>query len=507
MKRNNNLWNLWNRRISYLNRCYDIGKPIITDSMYDALLSYLRNNMCCSVLWNNRQSVNYTQSLYMDMQSVEVVDHLPQLPLWPYKSLKIDGIALEVVYKKGRLCYIATRGNANKGKSVLRYLDSIDIFHLPKIVPYDSLLVVRGEVGLPWKDFFENYPEGLHPRNIVAGLFSRKSSVSLFKPTLHFWTYQALSPRILERNSADVFLSKLGFKPVPKLKSQHTDVFTNSQLYRWWKRMSRLLPSDGLVLKTNNNLDYNTCNRGFHQGCIAYKFTSLSQWSTVRRISWNISRFGRFVIVIHIDPIRLQGSKISQATGNSWGWCQSNMLNIGSLVEVVRSGSIIPKIINVIPSKESVNLHLCPFCHSYPKIVGRHLYCPKYSCMGRFKSLVAYSLGWMNCRFWNRSKLAMIDQHSIQGWRIFLQHIKSTNMSLFIEIWQKVKRLTGSHVLILYGVPGVTLETTSAFPDYRDLLEYLQKGKRKVYEGLVKHNRRIFRLYHLLFNKKFRMIL
>jgi DNA ligase (NAD+) len=102
-----------------------------------------------------------------------------------------------------------------------------------------------------------------------------------------------------------------------------------------------------------------------HRWQVAIKSKGQTATSTVRNIKWQVGRTGNITPVLEIEPVSLSGATIQRVTGHHAGLILKNKVGIGSVIEVIRSGEVIPKIEKIIKSAEAVVIpDHCPECHT-----------------------------------------------------------------------------------------------------------------------------------------------
>ena len=120
---------------------------------------------------------------------------------------------------------------------------------------------------------------------------------------------------------------------------------------------------------------------------LAIKFKPEDCITEVIGFTFEMGKTGEFTPVALLKPVDLDGSVVSKASAYNYRFIEDNNLNIGSLVTLVKSGDIIPQIVNVINDMgepyDVVHEEDCPYCHS-PLIIknGIHIHCPNEHCEG-----------------------------------------------------------------------------------------------------------------------------
>lgn len=277
-------------------------------------------------------------------------------------SDKLDGCSIILTYKNGKLFSAATRGKGIKGKDILRHI--VHISNIPKEinVNYDEF-VVRGELVCPKTKIEEMLKEvseiedkeQKNGRNTIAGALNRKeSNLAVFKRA-HFVAYW----NSLDHGFAINKLKDLGFEiPYNKIIDVNT---TEQNLIN--EVTNRIKDSDyeidGIILTQLDNPDSGLetgtinpkCSRKFKIGV----YNNVAE-SVVKNITWQISKNGKLIPVLNIEPIELCGSTISNVTGHNYQNLVDKQCGIGSKVKIKRAGLVIPYLEEVLSTSSDLNL-------------------------------------------------------------------------------------------------------------------------------------------------------
>ena len=290
-------------------------------------------------------------------------------------SFKHDGVALSLEYEKGKLIKAGLRSQDGiYGENVTKHTKYIK--NIPQQLSLPITCRIRGEIEC-LKSVFETVNKNLskegkdvkaNPRNHTAGVMHREYPQEVVNMGLSFKAYNILGledpPYKTEIERAKWAKEKLG------INFTKTVSFCTTQL-DLWEENHRLLDFlvDGVVISIND-LEYQE-KAGKHgnsisanpKGKIAWKFEDEVKKSIVKNIIWQTGRTGNITPVLHFDGIDLEGTIVSKCTAHNVGIVKNNCIGIGSEIEIIKSGKIIPKIKKVIkPSGTVVYPDLCPSC-------------------------------------------------------------------------------------------------------------------------------------------------
>lgn len=326
------------------------------------------------------------------------------LPVIDYMGeVKIDGLAMTLVYKNGELQYAATRGNGDEGEDVT--LNVLTIPSIPTHIKDKRDLEVRGEVYISKKTLEElnkirkekGEPLFANARNTAAGSIRQlDSKIAASRKLSAFWYYLVNAEELGFKRHSDAldYLTELGFVTNPERKRLHgiSEVLEYVNEYAK-KRPSLDYDIDGLVFKVDN-LAYQD-DLGFTmktpRWAIAYKFPPEQVITKLEDIVLTVGRTGRITPNACLAPVRVAGSLISRATLNNEEFIKKLDIRIGDYVYLHKAGDVIPEVEKVDLSKRDPSLKeyvfpdLCPICHtklvkSESELQAR---CPNSHCPSR----------------------------------------------------------------------------------------------------------------------------
>jgi DNA ligase (NAD+) len=267
---------------------------------------------------------------------------------------KIDGVSILVTNE-----HAWTRGNGTKGSNV----DYLLPFILPKNTFIQKDHFVRGELVIMHKDFEKMKDKYENPRNMLVGILHTNVKDKKLMKMIKFIPYEVSTDKqIVSMDNFGIVTKGLTFVADTKPKTFNIDDLSN--VLRSWKS-TLPYPIDGLVIhsSTKNNIDIAIGKNT--KASIAYKENVLKVLTTVVGIEWNLSRHSIFKPKIKLDPIVLNGAKIKNVTGHNYDYIQKHKINVGTVVEISRSGDVIPYIESIVKCDEKegaqIPAELCKF--------------------------------------------------------------------------------------------------------------------------------------------------
>jgi len=301
-------------------------------------------------------------------------------------EVKLDGIAVSLMYRDGALVRGATRGDGANGEDItqnVRTISSIPLRLIGKGFP--QVLEVRGEIYMP-KAGFNNFNEKalaageklfINPRNAAAG------------------SLRQLDSRLTAARPLEMCAYSIGLVEGGKLPERHTD--TLKALQGWGflinremtvanniddcftyyrriheKRSELAYDIDGIVFKVNSRELQEQL--GFisraPRWAIAYKFPAQEETTILQDVEFQVGRTGAVTPVARLKPVFVGGVTVSNATLHNRDEISRLGVKIGDTVVVRRAGDVIPQIVAVIESKRPADARdiifptHCPVCGS-----------------------------------------------------------------------------------------------------------------------------------------------
>lgn len=301
---------------------------------------------------------------------------------------KLDGVAVELVYERGRLITASTRGDGKKGELITPNIKTIRSVPLvledggDLTVP--SRLEVRGEVFISLEGFKrlnaerlnQDLPAFANPRNAAAGsLRQLDSRITARRPLEIFFYGVGMVIDLVSESHWETLhaLQGLGFRINPHIRPKVT-IKEALDYYRELGEKRRLLPYDidGMVIKVDSlrlQQQLGSTSRS-PRWAIAYKFKALQETTRITGIEVQVGRTGALTPVAHLDPVNIGGAMVGRATLHNEDEIIRKDIRVGDTVLVQRAGDVIPEIVKVIFSKRTGQEKIfkmppgCPVCGS-----------------------------------------------------------------------------------------------------------------------------------------------
>ena len=349
---------------------------------------------------------------------------------------KLDGSALSLEYRRGRLVRAATRGSGERGEDVTA--NALRIPNIPYQLTWEGDCHVRGEVVMHLDVFREKYAKiAPNPRNLAAGSL-RQKNIEAGKgdaSDLAFHAYDVRfvsnedkhpdSPDALQfENDSDSisWLRDAGITPAEEVviegsDDEDTTISLLAETKRWTQaRDGASWEIDGVVFKLDNLAKRELLGETAHhpRWALAWKFPPEEATTVLLGIDWQTGRTGAVTPVARVAPVVVSGVTVENTTLHNAGEVERLGVSIGDKVRVVRRGDVIPKIIETLgtaqasdiegrfhadgeqfigklPPSEAPKIPVeCPECSTELRLDGAFLRCSNLSCPARLARSILY---------------------------------------------------------------------------------------------------------------------
>lgn len=320
---------------------------------------------------------------------------------------KFDGASLNLTYENGVLKSAATRGDGDIGEDVTNNAKVIS--SIPFKIPYDGLIEIRGEVVIAKSDFEEinakRQKDGLsllaNPRNAAAGSLRQLDSSITKSRRLKFYPWGVGANELKFSTHSDMmeFVRSLGFlrddfvrvcNSIDEIKQAFLDLLAI--------RDEKPIMMDGMVVRVD---DLAKCDElgftvKFPKFMVAYKFPATQKTAKLIGVALQVGRTGVITPVGLLDGVEIDGAFVKNVTLHNFDEIERLGLMRGDFVCVIRSGDVIPKIIEVYKDRRDGTQtkierpNSCPKCGSELLDEGVFIKCQNLSCEARVVSSIIY---------------------------------------------------------------------------------------------------------------------
>ena len=299
-------------------------------------------------------------------------------------ELKIDGLAISLIYENGTFVRGSTRGNGLIGEDVTHNLKTIRSIPLSLNQDLPGHLEVRGEVYMPLNAFNainqqrseQDEPLLANPRNAASGSIRQLDPRITASRKLDIWIYSLTeysNTTFTGHHQGLEWLKELGFKTNPTT-SICTSLQEVQQYYEYWMNHRSELgyDIDGIVIKVDSIELQNTL--GFvgrePRWAIAYKFPAEQTNTKLISIGLNVGRTGSINPFAILEPVNIGGVTVTNASLHNEEDINRKDIRVGDIVIIERAGDVIPHIIGPVTETRTGKEvpfrmpDLCPQCES-----------------------------------------------------------------------------------------------------------------------------------------------
>jgi DNA ligase (NAD+) len=323
---------------------------------------------------------------------------------------KMDGVAVELVYEKGRLSVGSTRGDGYRGENVtqnLRTIHSIPLTLLSGDLPPPELLEVRGEVYMDLGEFKKLNEERLargeppfaNPRNAAAGsLRQLDPGITVGRPLKIFcYGIGQVEGRSFQRHwEVLTALKAWGLRINPQIeRCRGIEAAIQYHQRLEHQRHGLSYEIDGVVIKVDDLVLQERLGAKARspRWALAYKFAATQATTRIKDIVVNVGRTGAITPMAVMEPVEVGGVKVSRATLHNEDEVARKDVRVGDTVLIQRAGDVIPEVVKVIlenrppdakPFEMPTKCEMCdtPLVRPEGEAVTR---CPNPDCRGALR--------------------------------------------------------------------------------------------------------------------------
>ncbi len=345
----------YNQLTVYSDAYYNTGEPLISDQEFDYLVSEYEKAFDEKYQYLGKSN-NKKVTLPVYMGSLDKCKTDKALELFKKRnsnsrfviSTKLDGISA-LWYTEGTKERLATRGDGTIGSDISHLIPYLNFGECKKTTG----MILRGELIIPIDVFNTKWSsQASNPRNFVAGLVNSKEINEEALGDLHFVVYHDYS---LKKTSTSYIkdiqeLSLKGWNIVNGIVQGDFTVQTLTQILKVSQSECKY-EMDGLVIQ-RDDLQQEKAGENPKSAC-AFKIDKSSVATTVTGVEWTQSRYSTYHPTVVYTPIIIDGVELSRASGINAKWIVDNNIGPGTQIRVIRSGDVIPKIVEVVKSTKA----------------------------------------------------------------------------------------------------------------------------------------------------------
>ena len=331
-----------------------LGESLVADEVYDQSRQRLLHLQGCFALESELDSLASARGPIAHpirhtgvdkLSDEQAVGHWMAGKTGVWLQPKVDGVAVTLVYRQGRLVQLLSRGDGNQGHDWSRHIEVLQGINRQLPNPVD--LILQGELYLRLVDHVQAQQGSVNARATVAGLLARKqlareqgAGIALF-----VWDWPQGPSDQGERVAQ---LAALGFPD-----SQRYSVAINSagEAAHWrehWYRSALPFATDGVILRQNARPAAERWQSNAPYWIAAWKYPFARALAEVHHVHFRIGRTGRITTVLKLQPVRLDDRLVTQVSLGSLARWQALDIRPGDQVAISLAGLTIPRFEQVV---------------------------------------------------------------------------------------------------------------------------------------------------------------
>jgi DNA ligase (NAD+) len=427
-------------QIGYHNRrYYELDDPVVSDAEFDELMRELvaleEQHPDLQTPESPTQRVSGAPSALFapvrhlqPMMSLDNATTFDELLAWARRmerfisgdvefvcEPKIDGLAISLLFERGRLVRAATRGDGEVGEDVTANVRTIGA--IPHGIggrgEHPSVLEVRGEVYMPISAFEElNRRQAkedakvfVNPRNAAAGSLRQKDAGITAQRDLSFWAYQLGAteggPAFRAHHESLDWLRQRGFPVNPEIRRLQGLDAVHDFCKHWLEHRHDLdYAIDGVVVKVDDlaqRVELGSTSKA-PRWAVAYKFPPEEKTTRLNDIMVSIGRTGKATPFAMLEPVVVGGARVSLATLHNEDQVREKDVRPGDTVIVRRAGDVIPEVRGPVLALRPKGLApwrfptVCPVCGGpLVRLEGESdTFCTNVDCPGQRVQRIAH---------------------------------------------------------------------------------------------------------------------
>ncbi|MBM2820632.1 MAG: ligase, NAD-dependent [Candidatus Berkelbacteria bacterium] len=415
-----------------------------------------------------------------------------------FSELKIDGLAVSLLYENGIFTRGATRGDGRVGEDVTNNLKTIEAIPL-RIENRESKIEIRGEVYLPIEAFkklnikYQKQGKSLlaNPRNAAAGSIRQLDPKIAAERKLDFIAWDLITSdhtgyglkAVRTHRTSHKILSELGFKTVGQNREcKNLDEVEGFKIEMGKERDKLPYQIDGIVVLINDNKTREKLGvvGKAPRGMIAYKFVPEEATTEVLDIQVQVGRTGVLTPVAFLKPVLVAGSTVSRATLHNEDEIRKKDIRVGDTVIIHKAGDVIPEVEKVIKelrpedAREFYFPETCPKCggkvvreegKAAYRCVNKKCFTIQWRSLGHFVSRSAFDMSGLGPKILQKfieeglikdaADLFKLKVGDIQP----LERFAEKSAQNVVDSIQSHKQITLARFIYALGIPNVGEET------------------------------------------------
>jgi NAD-dependent DNA ligase len=341
------------------NGYYSNNKPLMTDEEYDILKEFIEDNFPDNQAIQEGHTLSSVSvekkkmNLPFEMWSMNKFKTEQQINTWlkdykgPYViSAKVDGVSAGYS-TMGDKPTLFTRGNGKVGQDISHAIEYLNL-------PTEKGIEIRGELLMKKDTFEKNWEDRFaNVRNMIAGTANAKESFPERWKDIDFVCYEIITPNLKPSEQFKLIKKQKTISVINKNMKNINKKSLSKYLIDW--RENYEYDIDGVIVCDDRKYPRTSKNP---KHAFAFKTVLDDQIveSKVVNVIWSPSKDGYLKPKVQIQPVKLGGAVIQYATLHNAEFVIKNKIGLGAVVQILRSGDVIPKVEKVIKSASKIKM-------------------------------------------------------------------------------------------------------------------------------------------------------
>ena len=362
------------KHLDLFDKAYYEGEPLVNDKIYDMMSDYyykkVKGDKSSKI--GSEVSINRVK-LPVHLGSMDklkpgqssLTSFLSKYTNEKVVSEKLDGNSLLIGKDANNKCIAYTRGNGKVGQDVSHIIHHIKtskgviLNDILKKLPSNTF--IRGELIISMKNWESYNHLGTAARNVVAGIIHRKTytekDFEIMRNVLDFLAYEIIdtsgktTPLEMFNNIIKLGLDHASFLLIPGKECTEDKLPELLKFFKDKNENEQGYEIDGIIVA--NNQEYSRVTTGNPKHAKAFKMEDYNETgiTTVQNIDWGLTKHGLLKPTLEVKKVQIGDVSVSRVFAYNAEYIKKNELGIGSTIEIIRSGDVIPKVKRVIHSK------------------------------------------------------------------------------------------------------------------------------------------------------------
>lgn len=354
---------------------YNTAESLVPDAVYDKLIDILKErdpkNAFLKKVGAPIKGTKEKVVLPFEMGSLNKLKLANEIDKWVAKydgpyfiSDKLDGSSAQIYKNQSGEIFMFSRGDGTTGQNISHILSHLVSKETLEAIPKGAS--IRGEVIISKKNFKKIEKIMTNARSAANGLVNSKTVNQDVAKVANFVAYTIINPRYDYGKQMEL-LKKWGFNVVTHaFEDEISEEFFREYLEE--RKEKSLYEMDGIVCVDTSKIYAHS--GGYRDHEFAFKMDSDDQMviTTVMEVLWKPTKDGYLKPRIRVDPVELGGTTVTYASAYNAKFIVDNKIGPGARVKIIRSGDVIPKILEIVMAAKEPQMPTFPYKWNESKV-------------------------------------------------------------------------------------------------------------------------------------------